>query len=50
MNELDVIWRRFELLRMKWRIENRNTCPEEAVRDAALNWIEVELNTLEVAA
>lgn len=48
MNDLEVIWRRFELLRFRWSLTNgRVKCDPETL-PAALDWIDSELAVLEL--
>lgn len=47
MNNIDVIWRRFELLRIRWNLTNGRIYCDPEVLPAALDWIDGELAGLE---
>lgn len=43
-----MIWRKFELKRLRWRIlTGRTQCADEATRDGALWWLDREIEALE---
>lgn len=48
MNNLDVIWRRFELLRFRWNLTNGRINYDPEVKEAAICWIDSQLAGMEV--
>lgn len=45
--DLDLLIRKFELMRIRWRIENgRVNCCDEETRDGALWWLNQEIDAL----
>lgn len=40
---LDLVWRRYELLRFRWQLTNGRTSCDPDTLPAALDWIESEL-------
>ncbi|MEK4854825.1 hypothetical protein NST04_33655 [Paenibacillus sp. FSL H7-0756] len=45
---MDAIWRKFELMRMRWRITSGITQGEPEVLDAAVSWLDSKIAELEV--
>ncbi|WP_198524787.1 hypothetical protein [Paenibacillus phocaensis] len=48
LNDQDLLIRKFDLMRIRWGIENgRVPCRDEATRDGALWWLNQEIEALE---
>lgn len=43
----DAIWRKFEFMRMRWRITNGITQGEPAVLEAAVSWLDSKIFEME---
>lgn len=44
---LDALWRKFELMRMRWRITSGITQGDPAVLEAAVSWLDSNIAEME---
>lgn len=47
--ELELLWRKFELLRMRWRLTNGIVYSDPKVLPAALDWIDGQIAEMELS-